>query len=570
MRGREGVHFEELYAPSGQWFSVSAYPVEDGLAIFYHDITARRTAEDALWTSERRLRTLFSSAGVGIVEVEGDDRFVAVNDRACEILRRSREALLGMSVHELTWPEDRPLSDTLNGELHAGNRDRVEYDKRYTRGDGTPIWVHVTVSAVRDEDGGCVRSIATIEDISERKRAEEALAAARTSAERANRAKDHFLAVLSHELRMPLTPVLMGVSILQNRDDLNGEVRETLETVRRNVEMEARLIDDLLDLTRIERGKIELRKQRIELRTIIQQAVEVCRPDIEARGLQFGVDFGEPSPYWIEADPARLQQVFWNLLRNAVKFTSQGGCVGVRCRAQGDQVTVEVRDSGIGIDREALPRLFNAFEQAERFITQQFGGLGLGLAISKALVEVHGGSIKGHSEGKGQGATFRVRLPLAAPLCTLCQSGAAESTPGGHLHPLRILLVEDHGITARMLKMALNEEGHEVETAGAVAAAISLVNQQPFDLLISDLGLPDGSGHDLIRQLRSQGYTFPGIALSGYGQEADVQRSYSAGFVAHLIKPTSREQLIEAIAMVTASQAGSLTVSQAGKKQTEK
>ena len=367
---QEGMHFEELYAPSGQWFSVSAYPVEYGLAIFYHDITARRTAEDALWTSERRLRTLFSSAGVGIVEVEGDDRFVAVNDRACEILRRSRESLLGMSVNELTWPEDRPLSDTLNGELHAGKRDRVEYDKRDTRGDGTPIWVHVTVSAVRDEDGVWVRSITTIEDISERKRAEEELATARTSAERANRAKDHFLAVLSHELRMPLTPVLMGVSILQDRDDLNGEVRKTLETVRRNVEMEARLIDDLLDLTRIERGKIELQKQRIELRTVIQQAVEVCRPDIEARGLQFGVDFGGPSPYWIDADPARLQQVFWNLLRNAVKFTPQGGRVRVCCRAQGDFVTVEVRDNGIGIDRAALPRLFNAFEQAERCITQ--------------------------------------------------------------------------------------------------------------------------------------------------------------------------------------------------------
>ena len=292
--------------------------------------------------------------------------------------------------------------------------------------------------------------------------------------------------------------------------------------------------------------------------------MEVCRPDIEARGLQFSVDFGEPSLYWIEADPARLQQVFWNLLRNAVKFTPQGGCVGVRCRAQGDQVTVEVRDSGIGIDREALPRLFNAFEQAERFITQQFGGLGLGLAISKALVEVHGGSIEGHSDGKGQGATFRVRLPLAAPLCTLRPSSAAASTPGGHFHPLRILLVEDHGITAQMLKMALAEEGHEVETTGEIAAALSLVNQQTFDLLISDLGLPDGSGHDLIRQLRSQGYTFPGIALSGYGQEADVQRSYSAGFVAHLIKPTSREQLIEAIALATASQAGSLTVLQAG------
>ena len=236
---------------------------------------------------------------------------------------------------------------------------------------------------------------------------------------------------------MPFTPILMGVSMLQSRSDLDPQVRETLETIRRNVEMEARLIDDLLDLTRIERGKVELQKQRVELRTIIQQAVEVCRPD---------------------------------------------------------------------------------------------------------------------SEGKGQGATFRVRLPAAVPLDTPGPSSAAASVQHGSSRPLRVLLVEDHEVTAQMLRMALTAEGHDVETAGAVAAALHLANQQTFDVLISDLGLPDGTGHDLICQLRSQGHAFPGIALSGYGQEADVQRSLEAGFAAHLIKPASREQLIEAIAQAIAPQ----------------
>ena len=238
---------------------------------------------------------------------------------------------------------------------------------------------------------------------------------AKAAAEQANRAKDHFLAVLSHELRTPLTPVVMGLSMLQERPDLDPAMRESLEMFRRNVEMEARLIDDLLDVSRIARGKIELSRSAVELCTIIHRAVEVCKPDIEARKLHFGVDMGPGAPYWVEADVPRLQQVFWNLLKNAIKFTPHGGCVGIRCRPNEDHVCVEVNDSGIGIDPGALSRVFNAFEQEERSITRQFGGLGLGLAISKALVEMHGGRLSAHSEGRDKGATFRIRLPLTAP-----------------------------------------------------------------------------------------------------------------------------------------------------------
>jgi two-component system CheB/CheR fusion protein len=384
---------------------------------------------------------------------------------------------------------------------------------------------------------------------------EQALAAARQSAERskavaeqASRAKDHFLAVLSHELRTPLTPVLMGVSMLQDMPDLRPRIREILEMVRRNVEMEARLIDDLLDLTRIVRGKIELHKERIELCTVIERAVEVCRPDLEARNQHFGVDWG-PRPYWIDAEPGRLQQVFWNLLKNATKFTPHGGCVGIRCRPDGQgNVIAEVNDSGIGIEPESLSRIFHAFEQAERSITRQFGGLGLGLAISKALVELHGGTIEAHSEGRGQGATFRVRLPLAAP--AVPPEIATHVTPQQRaISPLRILVVEDHGVTAKMIAMVLTEEGHQVEMAGDVATGLELAGQHDFDLLISDLGLPDAGGHELMRQLRARGHRLPGIAMSGYGQEADIQRSHEAGFTAHLTKPASRDQLTEAIAL---------------------
>jgi PAS domain S-box-containing protein len=534
------------------------------------DLTARKTAEQNWRESEQRLRAMFEKAAVGIIEVDREDHCIAFNDYICRLLGYSREELVGITAHDLTYPDDRPRSDAYYKELHEGRRNSFAYDKRYRKRDGSPLWVHVTVSAIRDSDGRHIASIGTVEDISERKRTEASirqlnqvlkqrnaelaverkqLKAAKEAAEQANRAKDHFFAVLSHELRTPLTPVVMAVSMIQNRQDWDAEIREIFEMIHRNIEMEARLIDDLLDITCIARGKIELHKQRVELCKVISQAVEVCRSDIDARQLHFGVDFGPHEVYWIEADASRLQQVFWNLLKNAIKFTPHGGCVGVRCRLMNQNVVVEVNDSGVGIEPEALLRIFNAFEQAERSITRQFGGLGLGLAISKALVEMHGGSIEAFSEGKDKGATFRVHLPLAMPNGQSPELSPAL-LPKPITRPLRILLVEDHGVTAKIMQMVLAAEGHVVEMAGDLTTARRLADKQAFDLLISDLGLPDGSGHDLMRQIRERGHRFPGIALSGYGQEDDIKRSHDAGFAAHLIKPASREAVMETIASV--------------------
>jgi two-component system CheB/CheR fusion protein len=372
------------------------------------------------------------------------------------------------------------------------------------------------------------------------------------TAEHANRAKDHFLAVLSHELRTPLTPVVMGVSILQERSDLDPSVREILEMVRRNVELEARLIDDLLDLQRIERGKIELRQNPVDLCTVIHRAVEWCKPDIDAQDLHFKVNWGQSAPYWVEADVPRLQQVFWNLLNNAIKFTPRGGRLDVRCRPHETNVVAEVQDSGIGIEPEAMPYIFDAFEQADRSITRRLGGLGLGLAISNALVEMHGGTITAHSEGQDKGATFRIRLPLCAP-AGRPESPTPAAIPERAARSLHILLVEDHGVTAKIMRTVLTAEGHAVETAGDLATALELAGQHAFDLLVSDLGLPDGSGQDLMRELRVRGHKFPGIALSGYGQEEDIRRSREAGFAIHLTKPASREAVLEAIAFATAA-----------------
>jgi two-component system CheB/CheR fusion protein len=426
------------------------------------------------------------------------------------------------------------------------------------RKDGSLYAEEMTITPVRGPGGQITHYIAIKQDISARKRAEDELKSARisaeqakTAAETANKAKDHFLAVLSHELRNPLNPVLATATMLRNDPRFDADTREQLEVICRNAELEARLIDDLLDITRIERGKVELERRPVELCTVIRRATEVCRPDIEARKLEFAVNIGPDAPYLVDADAGRLQQVFWNLLKNAVKFTPVGGCVGVRCRRDGtDHVVTEIVDSGVGIEPHVLPRLFNAFEQAERSITRQFGGLGLGLAISKAMVELHGGSIEARSEGKGRGASFAVRLPLLKEHAAVGPDGTSSPAPW-HVPPraLRILLVEDHDDTARVMRRLLLAEGHAVESAGDIATALKLVDgESAFDLLLSDLGLPDGSGLDLIRTLRSKGLHLPAIALSGYGHDKDIQQSKAAGFVTHLTKPVSLPKLAEAIA----------------------
>lgn len=364
--------------------------------------------------------------------------------------------------------------------------------------------------------------------------------------------KDHFMAVLSHELRTPLTPVLAAVLLLQRDERLDDDTQSILEMVRRNVTIEARLIDDLLDMTRIERGQIVLDRRPVDLRLVVGGAVEVCRPDLEAGAVALEVDW-EDGPNLVDADAVRLQQVFWNLLRNAIKFTPRGGHVRIRGRHEGDlHVVAEVSDDGVGIGPDLLPRLFAAFQQGDADQIRRFGGLGLGLAISKTIVEMHGGTVTARSEGKDKGATFSVRLPILAGACP----GPSEEERGRSgserpVLPLRILLVEDHADTGKVMSRLLAANGHSVQLASGVVTGLRLAGEQEFDLLISDLGLPDGSGLDLMRTLRHQGSTLPGISLSGYGQEQDITRSRESGFATHLTKPVIHDVLEATIRKAT-------------------
>ncbi|MFN2475946.1 MAG: response regulator [Chthoniobacterales bacterium] len=360
---------------------------------------------------------------------------------------------------------------------------------------------------------------------------------ARKEAERANLAKDRFLAMLSHELRTPLTPILSSAIALEDEEGLSPEVRASLQMIRRNVELEARLIDDLLDLTRISKGKVQLSREIVDGHSLLHNALDICRSDLDAKELHLSLDL-RAGNVRLDADPARLQQIFWNLIKNAIKFTPKGGEVTITSNnEENGNLRVAVVDTGLGIDADALPKVFKAFEQGER---AHLGGLGLGLAITKALVETHQGSITADSRGTNKGACFTVVFPTSAE--AIDGIGPAEPQVAVERHSLRILLVEDHEDTNRSLTNLLRRRGYDVSPANSVRSALDLAEGGEFDVLVSDIGLPDGSGIELMRALDARRPAL-GIALTGFGMEEDVRKTHDVGFHHHLVKPVDLNKL---------------------------
>jgi signal transduction histidine kinase len=365
----------------------------------------------------------------------------------------------------------------------------------------------------------------------------------------ANAAKDQFLALLSHELRSPLSPVIAMVGELEAELPDSRPVKEALEVVRRNVELEARLIDDLLDVTRIAKGKLQLSFEPICVHQILQRAYEICREEIAAKNLEAQFHLRATQTH-VEGDPARLQQVFWNLIKNSVKFTPEKGQITIETlNPTPDKIEVRVIDTGIGIEAEKIDKIFNAFEQGAE-ITRRFGGLGLGLAISKALIDAHGGKIRVESGGKDQGAIFSLELNTVVMPAGV--DGERKDQPAGPERELagakhrRVLLVDDHHDTCIGMKRMLERRGYEITVAHSADQAVEKVRTQDFDLLISDIGLPDRSGYDLMREVRLN-KNLPGIALSGFGTERDVNQARAAGFSEHLTKPINFERLEKTI-----------------------
>jgi two-component system CheB/CheR fusion protein len=380
--------------------------------------------------------------------------------------------------------------------------------------------------------------------MAERRRAEEALQQQKAIVEAANRTKDHFLAMLSHELRTPLTPVISALETLETEPAQTEEVKSALSMIRRNVELETQLIDDLLDFTRIAKDKLQLRFAPVDAHLAISNVVEICRAEADSRRLRVHLNL-RANTHYVAADGAKFQQIIWNLLKNAIKFTPEDGEIAISSSNPSPEVlTISVRDTGIGMEPEVMQRIFDPFEQGNRSFERRFGGLGLGLAISKSLAQAHGGTLTAQSDGRDRGSTFLLSMQTTSPvegLAIPARTSAETSRQG-----LRILLVDDHQDTCAALEKLLVRRGHLVAATHNVRSAMEAAARNKFDLLISDIALPDGSGMDLMIQLHAIS-KIPGIAISGFGNNGDIERSLRAGFSEHLIKPIKLENLEAAI-----------------------
>jgi signal transduction histidine kinase len=473
---------------------------------------------------------------------------IALLDPATEKFVQANQPFADLARRFGGLPKERPITSAAFSDLHLGVEEMLQrvresdapvqtHEQAVVAADGTEHFLTVNLLRLQDAAQTLQGILFLIEDhtvdISLRR---ELIAA--------NTAKDQFLAKLSHELRNPLSPVITMVAELEQLADSSPEILGPLEVIRRNVELEARLIDDLLDITRIVHGKLQLTPEITDAHQIIERALEISHKDIAAKNITVQMQF-EATRHHVQADPARLQQVAWNLIKNAVKFTDSGRAITITTRNCDRDFLLEVKDSGIGIAPDRLEKIFRAFEQGESSITRRFGGLGLGLAISRAMMRAHQGTLTAQSDGEGHGATFRAALATVdTPLPTALAPIPPPDQEPTITEPAvlrRILIVEDHEDTSHGMRLLLLRRGYEVAIAPNVATALTLIRAQKFDLMLSDLGLPDGTGYELMEAVRDTGLR--GVALSGFGMEEDLAKSQAAGFSEHLIKPVNIERL---------------------------
>jgi PAS domain S-box-containing protein len=493
---------------------------------------------------------------VAVVDPRG--RIVELNPAAERLLGRNSRQVAGEEA-EITFVQWRALAERL-GQVqgHRTHLANVEADSALD----LPFDPHLSPLGDGLHPSGWVL---VLRDLSGLKRAEEermrALRerAARAEAEAASRAKDYFLATLSHELRTPLNPILVTVTAMLEDPPAPDAFHSALEMIRRNVSLEARLIDDLLDLTRIRTGKLHLRREMTDAHELVHQVVEICRDSLCSAGIEVILDLAARHRH-LEVDPARMQQVLWNLINNAIKFTPAGGTITVRSResdaclagTSAASLILEVSDTGIGIEPDALSRIFEGSANGQRGSDQRHGGLGLGLLISRSIILEHGGRLSVTSAGTNMGATFSVELPgaIAPPTETAGFERALVRASLDHREPISILLVENNADTLNYLCKTLARRGAKVMTAMDLRSALQLAREASFDVLISDIDLPDGSGLELMWTLRAT-RTVPGIALSGFGATEDIELSRAAGFAEHLTKPVDFRSLERAILQVT-------------------
>ncbi len=520
-----------------------------------------RRTQLALEEARDRYYDLFDVAPLPYLTLRRNGSIAEANDTCQAFLGRPFDKLVEVAFAALLLPAWRPVFRQFLSAQRKRFVPAVLHLRMFAAAGEVPVELHV-----RSGDGQ-IFYLALV-DLGERERMaleRQALLVDAEVARAATAASERFLAGLSHELRTPLTPVVAAVSGLEPRLAEGTlppeELRALLAMIRRNLDYEVRLIDDLLDASRLAFGKLVLERQNLDLHAAIVEAVAVVAPEAERKRLAVTTELAA-RPHHVDGDGLRLRQVFWNLLRNAVKFTPPGGSVTVRSHAAEGVLSVEVQDSGVGIAAVDLPRVFDRFVQTET--GAHAGGLGLGLTIAQGIVEAHGGQIRAESAGPGKGARFSVRLAAVPPFPEIAADAVAEAsalpppTPSppvtlgpprlaatGRPKRLHILLVDDHEETAEILGQLLRREGFQVTIAHTMAAALTVLPED-LDLLVTDVGLPDGSGLELMKRLRPH-LRAPAIALTGYGRQEDIERSRAAGFSRHLVKPVAFPALLRAI-----------------------
>jgi len=542
----------EIHVPSwNRWFENRVYPSESGLSIFFADVTGRIQADAALRENRDVLTLAMRSGSMGAW---------ARNLETNEVWwSRELEERFGLDpggfnrteagFFEFVHDDDR---EAVRSAVDDAVRTRGDYivEFRFRHGNGDWRWMEGRGRAVYADDGTPRTLYGIGIDVTERKRAELALREAKLAAESANRLKDQFLATLSHELRTPLNAIL-GYGRMLQTDTIAAEKRgRAVDVIVRNAVLQNQLVEDLLDMSRITTGKVRLDPAPVLVVSIVREAVEGIKPAADAKGIALETDL-DPFSGSVSGDSTRLQQVFWNLLTNAVKFTKAGGRVAVSVRREGQQVSVTVNDTGAGISPAFLPFVFEAFHQGESRFDRAHGGLGLGLAIAKQLVELHGGTIRASSAGVGQGATFEIKLPCVARPTSEALSAAEAPVHGaapsaGSLVKVKILLVDDEKDTLTMYLDALEDAGADVRAVSTSQAALEILNEWQPNLLVTDLGLPGMDGYQLLAAIRAK-YSptvLPAVAVSAYARLDDRSRALAAGFQAHVAKPVDPAGLI--------------------------
>jgi PAS domain S-box-containing protein len=499
-----------------------------------------RRAEEAAQISTRQWQVTFDAISDGVVLLDQSGQVIQSNTAMEGILRKSWNDLCGRSIQEIMPIPFGAKESPFLRMLGSGQREAAEL----TLGDR---WLLVTVDPLRDSGGAVKGGLCIASDITPRRRLEVELRRRAEELAAADRRKDEFLAMLAHELRNPLAPIANALEAIRlNRND-RAATDEALDIAGRQVGHMARMLDDLLDVSRFTRGNVQLRKAPVDLATILTQAVETSRPLIEAGGHELSTSF-PAAPVWLEGDPTRLAQVISNLLNNAAKYTDRGGRITLTAVREGNEAIVTVRDNGFGLSAEMLPRVFDLFTQEDRSLDRAQGGLGIGLTLVRSLVQLHGGSISAQSAGPGLGSEFRIRLPaLSSVPPSPIRNGDSVSTPPSPPRGLRLLVVDDSQDSARSLARVLKLWGYGVRVAHDGPEAIEAALSEPFDVILLDIGLPGMDGYQVAERLRAElGVDGPAlVALTGYGQEEDVARSRRVGFDDHLVKPVNLDRLRE-------------------------